>query len=116
MNQLAWYHSVRKEVEAAETNLRAKCKAHLDRLLRMQPGMPHGLRLEKVHTLITELKVSWNKQEFRFLFFSQSHTIFIVHFFQKKTGKTPSRDIDLALNRMREIQLERVPITRGSLH
>jgi phage-related protein len=116
MYELGWYHSVWKEVERTDANLRARCKAHLDRLQRMQPGLPHGLRLEKVHKLMTELKVSWNKQEFRFLFFSQGRVILIVHFFQKKTGKTPPSDIELALSRMREIQLERATIIRGTLH
>jgi phage-related protein len=116
MYALGWYHSVRKEVEGTDVRLRARCKAALDKLQRMQPGVPSGLRLEKVHKHITKLKVSWNKQEFRFLFFWQAHVICIVHFFQKKTKKTPPSDIDLAVNRMKEIQLERAAIISGSLH
>jgi len=116
MYALGWYHTVWKEVDGADVRLRARCKAALDRLQRMQPGVPSGLRLEKVHKNITELKVSWNKQEFRFLFFWQIHVIYIVHFFQKKTKKTPPSDIDLAVTRMKEIQLERASIVTGALH
>jgi phage-related protein len=76
----------------------------------------HGLRLEKVQAHITELKVSWNRQEFRFLFFNQQQSIFIVNFFQKKTQKTPGSEIALAVARMREIQLGTAKPASGSIH
>lgn len=105
MGRLAWYPSVGTEVEGLCTALRARCKAHLDRLRDLQPGVASGLRLEKVHKHITELKVSWNNQEFRFLFFGQLGVTYIVNFFPKKSRKTPPAEIELALRRRREIQL-----------
>jgi len=110
MLALGWYRSVWREMEALPKELRSRCKAHLDRLQRAQPGESSGLRLEKVHAKITELKVSWDKQEFRFLFFTMAHTIFIVNFFQKKTSKTPPAEIARALSRMKEVQLDQAVI------
>jgi phage-related protein len=90
----------------------------LDRLANAQPGQASGLRIEKVHDIITELKVSWNRQEFRFLFFNgPNSTTYIVHFFQKKTQKTPAREIDLAVTRREEILLESAAATvRRTVH
>jgi phage-related protein len=116
MYRLGWHYLVWKEVEGQDAKLRARCKAHLDRLLRMQPGVPSGLRLEKVHSRITELKISWNRQEYRFLFFQELDVIYIVNYFQKKTRAIPASEIDLAVARMREIQLERSTAVGHSLH
>ena len=117
MPTIAFYHTVWGDLNAAESALRAACKANLARLAVFQPGMPTGLRLEKVHEKIIDLKVSWNKQEFRLLFFYGSNkTVYIVNFFQKKTRKTPQREINLALARMREIQFEQSVVISRSLH
>jgi phage-related protein len=104
---LTWHRQPLEELESAETSLRARCKAHLIRLAEIQPGKASGLRLEKVAKGISELKVSWNKQEYRFLFSSIKGEIFILVFFNKKTRKTPTSIIDLAESRMREIELDR---------
>lgn len=117
MPAIAFYHTVWGELNAAESGLRAACKANLARLAVFHPGMPTGLRLEKLQDKIIELKVSWNRQEFRLLFFYGSNkTAYIVNFFQKRTRKTPQREINLALARMREIELERTGTISRSLH
>jgi phage-related protein len=117
MPVIAFYHVVWKDLSAAENGLRAACKANLNRLAAAKPGIPSGLRLEKVHPKITELKVSWNRQEFRLLFFyGANHTAYVVCFFQKKTRKTPQSQIDLAVARMKEIQLDQAPIISSALH
>jgi phage-related protein len=116
MYTLGWHYLVWEELERTDTVLRARCKAHLDRLEKLQPGTSHGLKLEKVHTNITELKIKWNKQECRFLFFLQNQVLYIVNFFQKKTRTTPVREIDIAVVRMRDIQLGRATIIYRTLH
>jgi phage-related protein len=114
---IAFYRLVWEELNATETGLRAACKANLARLAAAMPGTPSGLRLEKVHPKITELKVSWNRQEFRLLFFNgPNHTAYIVCFFQKKTRKTPKSEIDRAVARMKEIQLDQAAIVSSALH
>jgi phage-related protein len=117
MPEIAFYRSVYAELEAAADGLRGSCKAHLDRLRGARPGQPSGLRIEKVHERMLELKVSWNRQEWRFLFFhGANHTAFVVHFFQKKTRKTPPREIELALRRRQEIELDRATVVNRTLH
>ena len=113
---LGWYPSVWEEVQSLETELRARCKGHLDRLQRIRPGEASGLRLEKVHKQITELKVSWNKQEFRFLFFTHDGQCCVLSFFQKKTRKTPPSEVDKAIVRMREIELGTATAASGTLN
>jgi len=117
MPLIAFYRIVWEELNATESGLRGACKANLNRLAASRPGVPSGLRLEKVHEKITELKVSWNKQEFRLLFFyGPGSTAYIVNFFQKKTRKIPQAQIELAVKRMKEIQLEHATIITRSLH
>ena len=101
---LNFYPQIWKDLSASDAKLRAVCKVHLIRLRERQFG---GLRLEKVTAALWELKVSWNKQEFRFLFFYGSQqAINFVHFFLKKTRKTPHKEIALATVRMKEMQLD----------
>jgi phage-related protein len=117
MPVIAFHHLVWQELHTVESGLRGACKANLDRLAATQWGVPSGLRLEKVHAKITELKVSWNKQDFRLLFFHGANkVIFIVVFFQKKTRKTPKHQINLAVSRMQEILLEQATTVSHSLH
>jgi phage-related protein len=111
---VAFHYLVWEELSQAEPGLRAACKARLHRLGLGQTG---GLRLEKVHKNITELKVSWNKQEFRLLFFwGANRTAFMVVFLQKKTPKTPTAQIDLAVKRMKEVQLDQTVAVSSALH
>ena len=64
-----------------------------------------------------ELKLSWNKQEFGFLFYDgPNRTIYLLNFSQKKTGKIPPREIDLAINRMKEIDFENTIPVSHRLH
>jgi len=117
MPAIAFYRVVWEELSAAQTGLRAACKTNLDRLAGSRPGVASGLRLEKVQEKITELKVSWNKQEFRLLFFYEPNsTVYVVNFFQKKTRKIPQAQIDLAVQRMKEIQLDQTTIISRNFH
>jgi phage-related protein len=117
MPAIAFYRVVWEELSAAQTGLRAACKTNLDRLAGSRPGVASGLRLEKVQGKITELKVSWNKQEFRLLlFYGPNSTAFVVNFFKKKTKKIPQAQIDLAVQRMKEIQLDQTTIINRGFH
>jgi phage-related protein len=116
MAVIAFYFRVWEDVDGSPSGLRGACKANLLRLATAQPGAPTGLRLEKVHPEITELKISWSKQEFRLLFYREGGMIFVVNFFQKKTRKCPPSEINLAVRRMKEIQFDRTKIISPSLH
>ena len=46
--------------------------------------------------------------EFRVLYIAKyEEAIYVLHAFQKKTQKTPKRDIDIAKKRFRELERER---------
>ncbi len=101
-----FHKAARQDFEGSEDGLRGAGKALLDRLARKGQGAG-GLRIEKVRSGIFELKLSWNQREFRFLFFyGASRKIYIAHFLEKKSRKLSPHDIDLALVRKREIELE----------
>ncbi len=47
------------------------------------------------------------KGEFRVLYIAKyNETIYVLHAFQKKSQKTPKRDMDIAKTRLRELQQE----------
>ena len=116
MPVVAFHFRVWESVNGSPSGLRGACKANLLRLATAQPGAPTGLRLEKVHPEITELKISWNRQDFRLLFYREGGMVFVVNFFQKKTKKCPPSKIALAVKRMKEIQFDRSKSVSPSLH
>lgn len=102
---LRFHPEVWQELEEANVKLRATCKVHL---IRLRDGHFGSIRVEKVSEKVWELKVSWNRQEYRFLYFyGGSQAVNFVHFFQKKSRKTPPAAITLATTRMKEMQLDR---------
>ena len=85
--------------------------------MRLQERKFGSIRVEKVTDTIWELKVTWNKQEFRFLFFyGAGGAINFVNFFQKKARKTPLNEVSLANTRMKELQLDQAVGTHGIPH
>ncbi len=110
---LNWHPLVWQELEAADAKLRAACKVHLLKLQERQFG---SIWVEKVTEAIWELKVTWNKQEFRFLFFYGASGANFVNFFQKKSRKTPPNELTLATTRMKELQLDEAVGSHGIPH
>jgi phage-related protein len=112
--ELRFYPQVWRDLEDAEVKLRAACKVHL---LRLRDRQLNAIRSEKVASGLFELKVSWNKQEFRFLFFyGADQAINLVNFFQKTTRKTPKGEIDLGIAHMKEMQLDQAIGIHGIPH
>jgi phage-related protein len=101
--ELNFYPDVWDDLQNAEKKLRAACKTHLARLRDRQFG---SIRLEKATESLWELKISWNKQEFRFLFFYGDQAANFVNFFPKTSRKISKSEIDLAEKRMRKMQLD----------
>jgi phage-related protein len=54
-----------------------------------------------------ELRVPFGSQAHRLLFFQDSKRIVLVHGFTKKSGKTPKKELQTALRRMRDYQQRR---------
>jgi phage-related protein len=110
---LRFYPTVWQDLESAEPKLRAVAKVHL---LRLRERRFDAIRVEKLGDGLWELKISWNKQEFRFLFFYGLEAANFVNFFQKKTRKTPSSEIALGVARMKEMQLDQAIGIHGVPH
>ena len=110
---LNFYPVVWKDLSDADPLLRAVCKVHLIRLRDRQFG---ALRLEKASDALWELKTSWNRQEFRFLFFYGSQAANFVNFFPKNTTKMRLKEIALATSRMKEMQLDQAIGIHGIPH
>lgn len=59
-------------------------------------GMPH---VKKLDNKLYELRIR-GKQEIRIVFSFDKKKIYLLHAFQKKTQKTPQREIDIAFKRL----------------
>lgn len=53
-----------------------------------------------------ELKVKFNKMEYRLLYFFHDQAAHVVNCFIKKTRKTPQSELDLARKRMRLVKAD----------
>ena len=67
-------------------------------------GMPTCDRLGKK---LYEVKSTAGKREYRILFSVYGSRMVLFHAFVKKTQKTPAREINLALDRRRELEKRR---------
>ena len=57
---------------------------------------------------VREIRVRESSGAFRVIYVAHSEAaIYVLHAFQKKTQKTPQRDIELARERLRTIRKER---------
>ncbi|HEY57776.1 MAG TPA: type II toxin-antitoxin system RelE/ParE family toxin [Anaerolineae bacterium] len=76
--------------------------AELDELQAFGP-FPRGNKLRPLRGRLWELRFRGSRCPYRFLFFRASERkIVVVHAFCKQSRKTPQRDLELALRRMRE--------------
>jgi len=64
-------------------------------------GMPYVKHLQGTGDL-WELRVSFGGQSLRLLFFIYNNLLVIVHAFSKKTPKIPLKEINTAINRMKD--------------
>lgn len=73
-------------------------------LYAVQLGFPMGLPLcDHLEGLLWEVRSSLpSKREVRLIFFQKGRSLVVVHGFVKKVRKTPRKDIDLAVKRMKE--------------
>lgn len=83
---------VGEDMRFVELNWRVD-KPHVDKL-RSGRGEFEETIYEVRHTVI--------KNEYRTLFFVYGSLMILVHFFKKKTQKTPKSDLDLAWERMKK--------------
>ncbi len=80
-------------------------------LLLLQRGVilqsPQSKLLKAIHKNAFELRMSDKKGSYRVIYiFILKGTIFIPHAFQKKTQRTPKKEINLAQARIKELKNE----------
>lgn len=97
-----------KRVEKELLSLGEDAQAALDRVVMLMKqfgnyalGLPHVRKLQG--TPLWEIRLKDKKGIARVIFVSQEkETILFLHAFRKKTQKTPTQAIDLALQRLKE--------------
>ena len=76
-------------------------------LKTVQLGWPLGMPVvRKLDRDLWEVRSTLSSSISRVLFTIQDRTIVLLHGFIKKSQKTPKRDLDLALNRLKSLQSE----------
>ena len=63
-------------------------------------GLPHVRKIK--NSDFWELRIRLGSNIFRILFKELENSYLLLHIFQKKTDKTPKREIDVALKRLKE--------------
>ncbi|PJE67413.1 type II toxin-antitoxin system RelE/ParE family toxin [Candidatus Shapirobacteria bacterium CG10_big_fil_rev_8_21_14_0_10_40_9] len=95
-------------IEGKSTSIKAKKK--IIRMLKLLEK--YGTRLlysgylEKLKGYdLYELRIKFSGVAYRILCFIKEATCWLLHIFKKKSGHTPQRHIDIALERKRELEL-----------
>ena len=106
------YEKTNKEVPVLDfiLSLNPKQQAKIFReieLLRKfgsELGFPHVRKIKgEKYSVLWELRVKLASDSFRIIYFMYYQNISILlHGFKKKTGKTPLKELEIALNRMKE--------------
>jgi phage-related protein len=65
---------------------------------------PHVRKMEgEKYNVLWELRIEFSSNAFRIFYFIYSqNTSILLHGFQKKTEKTPVKELDIAINRMKD--------------
>ncbi|TDA64064.1 MAG: type II toxin-antitoxin system RelE/ParE family toxin [Clostridia bacterium] len=88
---------------------RAKVARALDLLEQYGPalGPPHVKPLKGTGGLC-ELRVPFGGQAYRLFFFPDGGEVIVTHAFTKKSEKTPKKELQTAISRMKEYQERRL--------
>ena len=76
----------------------------------MQAGMaPHDWKpMKSIGPGVREIRVKDTEGAFRVIYTANiGDTVYVLHAFQKKSQKTPKRNLDLAAQRYKELRQER---------
>jgi phage-related protein len=103
---LTWLGSSRKDIRAFPAGVRRVAGYQL---WRVQNGLePNDYRpMTSVGTGVTEIRIHTG-QEHRILCVARfAESVYVLHAFEKRTRKTPKRDLDVAKTRLRQLLEER---------
>ena len=68
-------------------------------------GLPHVRPLPSIHSGLFEIRVKDKQGQFRVVYFvKKGDAIYLLHAFRKKTQKLPQKEVNVILNRLKEIK------------
>jgi len=103
MTEIEWLGDSLEIVRSYRVEVRRAIGSEL-RLLQTGDKPVHARPLKTVGRGVWELKISEKPGQFRVIYVTQRRdTIYVLHAFQKKTQRTPQKDIHLARARFKEI-------------
>ena len=103
MMEIEWLGNSLDTVRSYAASVRQAIGSEL-RLLQTGSQPVHARPLKTVGRGVWELKISERDGQFRVVYVAKRRSrIYILHAFQKKTQRTPQKDIDLARARFKEI-------------
>lgn len=103
MTEIEWLGDSLEIVRRYAADVRRAIGSEL-RLLQTGQEPVHARPLKTVGRGVWELKISEKAGQFRVIYVTKRRDrIYVLHAFQKKTQRTPQRDLDLARTRFKEI-------------
>ena len=105
MKKAAFHHSIQETIRSFPNEIK---KALGKTILELQHGVSLGMPLSKAMPSVAkgvhEIRLKDKDGIYRVFYFTKvKEKILIFHAFQKKTQKTPKKDIDLAQKRLKEM-------------
>jgi len=103
MIEIEWLGDSLEVVRSYREEVRRAIGSEL-RLLQTGATPVHARPLKTVGRGVWELKISARAGQFRVIYVTKHRNrIYVLHAFQKKTQRTPQKEIDLARTRFKEI-------------
>ena len=103
MMEIEWLGDSLEVIRSYGAEVRRAIGSEL-RLLQIGAKLVHARPLKTVGRGVWELKISERAGQFRVIYVTRRRArIYVLHAFQKKTRRTPHKDIDLARSRFKEI-------------
>lgn len=103
MKRLAFLGSSRSDLRDFPGNARRETGFQLD---RVQRGLdPKDWKpMTSIGSGVREIRIRETSGAFRVIYVAAfADTVYVLHAFQKKTQRTPARDLDLARDRLKEL-------------
>ncbi len=92
---------VKNQIRILQKEVMAKVAHNIDLLYEQGPILPMPYS-KKIMPNLYELRIR-GKQEIRIFYSFKNSNIFILHLFQKKTQKTPQKEINIAVDRLKSL-------------
>jgi len=105
MKAIRFHTSIVKEMQAVDVMLRAKIADLLALLAAGESlGMPASRPMASVASGAHEIRIKDYSGQYRVFYFTkQRDAILVFHMFKKKTQSTPTREIEMARKRLKEM-------------